>query len=384
MKEANTLSGQKKLRHQRIWKKCLIALLVLILIVMGGFLVLRYISYEHIDIVEVYEKMSVSNGNYTEYAEGIIEYSKDGIAYLKEDGSEIWNQPCQMKNPFAEICQGTVVVADKGGTDIYVFQETGLKGEFKTTRPIEKATVSAQGIVAAMLTDDEIPQIICYDAKGNVLVELNATFSSTGYPVDISLSQDGEALIVSYLGVKGVSAETQVVYYHFGEAGEQANEYIVGEETFADAIVPITTFLNENVSLLVSDHSFVLMKGLEKPEKTCEVQFDKQICKVAYDEEMIAFLLKNQEQGVYELCTYNLKGQEIFRSDLEKEYVNLKISQRQVILIDGSECAIYNNLGICKYAGNTGMQILDLFPVMGLEKYNLISTDGFQKIQLVK
>lgn len=384
MKEENTLSGQKKLRNRRIWKKCIIALFLLVLVLIGGLMVLRYITYEHINVVEVYDNKSVANGNYKEYADGVIEYSKDGIAYLKEDGSEIWNQPCQMRNPFAEICQGAVAVADKGGTNILVFQEEGLKGEIKTTRPIEKVSVSAQGIVAAMLTDDEIPQIMCYDAKGNVLVELNATFSSTGYPVDIALSQDGNVLIVSYLKIKGVSAESQVVYYHFGEAGEHAEEHKVAELEFAGAVVPITAFLDEEKSLLVSDSSFVLMKGLEKPETINEITFDKQICKVAYDEEMIAFVLKDQGQDGYELCTYDLKGQEVFRTNIEKEYLNLKISKGQVILTDGSECAIYNDLGICKYAGNTEIQILDMFPASGLEKYNVISTDGFQKIQLVK
>ena len=275
MKEENTLSGQKKLRNRRIWKKCIIALFLLVLVLIGGLLVLRYVTYEHINVVEVYDNKSVANGNYKEYADGVIEYSKDGIAYLKEDGSEIWNQPCQMRNPFAEICQGAVSVADKGGTNILVFQEEGIKGEIKTTRPIEKVSVSAQGIVAAMLTDDEIPQIMCYDAKGNVLVELNATFSSTGYPVDIALSQDGNVLIVSYLKIKGVSAESQVVYYHFGEAGEHAEEHKVAELEFAGAVVPITTFLDEEISLLVSDSSFVLMKGLEKPETINEITFDK-------------------------------------------------------------------------------------------------------------
>ena len=384
MKEANTLKGQKKLRHRRVWTKVLIAAALLVVILLGGLMVLRYISYEHIDIVSVYESESISNGYYEKYADGVIEYSKDGIAYLKEDGSEIWNQPCQMASPFAVICQESVAIADKGGTNILVFQKEGLKGEIKTTRPIENATISAQGIVAALLRDDEVPQIICYDSKGNVLVELNATFKSTGYPVDIALSQDGNVLIVSYLKVKGVSTESQVVYYNFGEAGANATEHKVAEMNFHDALVPVTAFLNKNQSFLVSDSSFMMMKGLDSPEKMYEVQLDKQIRKVAYSEDMIAFLLKNQEQTGYELRTYDLNGEVLFSYEIQDEYIDMKISEGQVFLINGSKCAIFNKVGTCKYQGNMEMQILDIFPAMGLEKYNVISTSGFQKIQLVK
>lgn len=382
MNKFKTLNGQKKLRHQRIWKRVFIALLIMALALIGGLLVLRYISYEHINIVEVYENESTSNGHYEEYVNGVIEYSKDGIAYLKQDGSEIWNHPCQMGSPFAVICQEAVAIADKGGTNILVFQKEGLKGEIKTTRPIEKATVSAQGIVAALLKDDEVPQIICYDAKGNVLVELKATFLGTGYPVDIALSQDGTELIVSYLGIKGTGTESRVVYYNFGEAGANADEHKVAEMNFPNTVVPITAFLDKNHSLLVSDQSFMVMKGLENPEKICEVSLDKEIRKLAYNEEMIAFLLKNQEGN--ELRIYDLNGQVLFSREIADEYVEMKISDGQIFLVNGSKCAIYNELGTCKYVGNTEMQILDIFPTMGVEKYIVISTDGFQKIQLVK
>lgn len=382
MKEENTLKGQKRLRFRRLWMKGLAAAAVLVLIVLGGLLVLRYVSYEHINIVETFEKKSIANAYYEEYAEGIIEYGKDGIAYLKKDGSEVWNQPCQMASPFAALCQEAAAIADKGGTNILVFQKEGLKGEIKTTRPIEKITISAQGIVAAILKDENIPQIICYDAKGNILVELKSTFSNNGYPVDIALSQDGNVLIVSYLQVKGAAVESQVVYYHFGKAGENATEHKVEQMSFSDSLVPVVVFLNKNISLLVSDHSFILMKGLDDPEKMYELSFDTQICRVAYSDEMIAFILKKAEG--YELCTYDLEGKMIFSQEIQEEYVDMKISDGQVFLMNESKCAIFNSIGICKYEGNTEMQILDIFPVRGLEKYNVISTTGFQKIQLVK
>lgn len=384
MKETNTLHGKMKMRRMRVWKRILIAVVILLLICVGALLVLRYVTYEHVNVVKVYESESSANGNYKLYANGVLEYSKDGVALLKKNGDEIWNQPCQMSNPFIEICQDTVVVADKGGTSILVFQKDGLKGEIHTTNPIEKVSVSSQGIVAAILKDENVPRVMCYDAKGNLLVEHKATFSSTGYPVDVDLSQDGNVLAVSYLGVNGSAMEASVAYFNFGEAGESKEEHRVAEFHYENTVVPIVEFLNKNISLIVTDHSLVLVKGLEEPEKIYEVTLDKEIRSVAYNEKMIAIVLKNAGNAGYELRTYNLDGQPIYQTEFEGEYANLKLVDNKVFLFDGSKCAIYNSIGICKYSGNIEMQILDIFPATGYEKYNVISANGFQEIQLAK
>lgn len=384
MKETNTLHGQMKMRRMRVWKRILIVLIVLLVACVGALCVLRYVSYEHVNVVKVYEGKSLSNGNYKQYAGGVLEYSKDGVAMLEVNGDEIWNQPCQMSNPFAEVCNDAAVVADKGGTSILVFQKDGLKGEIHTTNPIENVTVSAQGIVAALLKNEDVPRVMCYDAKGNLLVEHKATFSSTGYPIDIDLSEDGNVLAVSYLGVNGSAMEASVVYYHFGEAGEGKEEHRVAELHYENTIVPVVEFLNKNISLIVTDSSLVLMKGTEAPETLCEVKLDKEIKSVAYSEEMIAVVLRNAGSAGYELCTYGLNGELVYRQEVDDEFANVKVVEDKVFLFDGSKCSIYNGLGICKYSGNIEMQIKDIFPARGYEKYNVISAAGFQEIQLAK
>ena len=384
MKEANTLQGQMKMRRMRVWKRILIAVIILALIIVGALLVLRYVTYDYANIVKVHEGESTANGNYELYAGGIIEYSKDGVAMLEKSGEEIWNYPCQMSNPFVDICNDSVAVADKGGTNILVFQKDGLKGEIQTTRPIENVAVSAQGIVAALLKDEEMPRVMCYDAKGNLLVEHKATFSSTGYPMDIALSEDGNVLVVSYLGMDGAVLDGSVAYYNFGEAGAEISEHRVAEFHYENAIVPVVDFVNKNTSLVVTDHSFAIMKGLDELEQVCEVALEKEIKSLSYNDEIIALVLKNANSAGYELRTYGLDGQAIYTVAFEGEYANIKVVGDKVFLFDGSKCSIYNGIGICKYSGNVEMQVMNIFPIMGYEKYMVISATGFQEIQLAK
>ena len=105
----------------------------------------------------------------------------------------------QIQNPVVDVNETSGAVADKGGNAILVFNEEGLRGEIETDLPIERISVSEQGIVSVILIDESSSQILCYDAAGNILVEHKTSVNGTGYPMDAALSPDGEILQVLYL-----------------------------------------------------------------------------------------------------------------------------------------------------------------------------------------
>lgn len=376
---------EKKVRKKYCsWKVILAVMLVLVIASAVGIYAFVHTEYEYIEIVKNYESQSTNNGNYLAYLDGVLEYSKDGVAFLTKEGEEIWNQPGQMSNPIAKICKETAAVADKGGTSIYVFNKNGLKGEIQTTRPIERVSVSAQGIVSAILQDDESPRVMCYDAKGNVLVEHKASLKNTGYPVDVALSQDGEVLMVSYLCTKGSSVVTKATFYYFGEDAKNKKDHVVLQKDYKDAVAPTAVFLNQRTSLLVTDHSLVFYEGLKKPEEAVMVKMDKEIESISYNEKYVALILKNSGKTGYELRLYQTNGKEKMNVQLDGEYSNIKVMEGQVLLNDGSKCAIYNTSGVCKFKGRLEMNVMDIHPVSGINKYMVISANGFQEIQLAK
>lgn len=369
---------------KRPWKKIIIVVFLVLMIFTGFYYVMKYSTYDTVEIVNTYENKATENGNYIRYLDGILKYGKDGIAMLTKEGEEIWNYPCQMNSPMTEMNSGTVAVADKGGTSILVFQKDGLKGEIQTTRPIEKVTVSGQGIVAAILQDEETPRVMCYDAKGNILVEHKAALASTGYPVDIAISNDGNVLLVSYLGTKGSGVISKTVFYHFGEAGKGKANHQVAEAEYTNTILPVTVFLDKNTSLLVTDHSFLVYEGLDEPKQKTAVELDKEIKSVAYNENYIVFVLKNSGQTDYELRMYTINGKQAMTAEFEGEYTNIKMVGKEIILYSGNICAIFNEKGVCKYEGTMENNIIDIFPIAGLNKYMMISANGFMEIQLAK
>lgn len=369
---------------KQYWKQILIVGLIVLVSLVGLYYVMDNTSYNTVQVDKTHGDIGTDNGNYIQYAEGILKYSKDGVSMLSKDGTQIWNQSCQMTHPVVEMCDDTVVVADQGGTSILVLQKDGLKGEIKTTRPIEKVTVSNQGIVGAILQDEENPQVVCYDAKGNILVQHKATLEKTGYPMDIAISKDGNVLLVSYLCIDGNVIRTKAVYYNFGESGEAKGNHQVAQAEYEDVIVPTTAFLDKETSLMISEASFILYKGLDEPKEEKVVKLDKEIKSVAYNEDYIVFVLKNTDKSAYELRAYDTRGDKIMSTEFEGEYTNIKLSEKQVILFAGNDLAIFNMNGVCKYQGTIESSIIEMFPISGGNKYMMISTSGFEEVRLVK
>lgn len=360
----------------------LVATVILIAGIVGLYFLIKYQTYNYIEITNTYENNSKDNANYMECPDGILRYSRDGVALLTKEGEEIWNQPCQMNNPIVEMRGESIAVGDKGGTSILVFQKKGLKGEIQTTRPIEKLSVSSQGIVSAILKDEEIPLVMCYDAKGNVLVEHKVSLSSMGYPVDVAISEDGNTLLVSYLHTEGNNVISRVSYYYFGD--EEAKDYQVYQEDFVDKVVPVTAFLNRDTSMLVADDALIFYEGLKKPKKVARVKMKSEIQSVAYHDELVAVLVKNNGEAAYKLQVYNINGKMLSESDVDREYTSMKVTDDKIIMYDGQLCSVFLKDGIHKYEGNTDENILEIFPIGGFNKYMMINARGFYEVRLAK
>ncbi len=384
MKETTGKKTKKLSRRARLRIRILIVIFVLLAGVIGTMLWFRYATYEFAEIVKSYERKSTDDSSYILYEDGVLEYNRDGIARLTSRGEELWNQPCQISNPIAEVCQEAAAVADRGGTSIYVFEKIGLKGEIQTTRPIEKISVSSQGIVAAILQDEDTPLVMCYDAKGNILVEQKASLKNTGYPVDVALSEDGNGLMVSYLQTDGKGISTRVCFYDFGDKDHAASDHIVAQEVYEDAISPTVAFLNQNTSLAILDSGLIFFKGLDNPKESAEISLQGEIQNVSYNKEYVAVVLNSKGKYDHELHLYKANGKLVMSTEFDGEYTNLRICGDQVVLFEETRCLIYNTAAVCKLRGTVDMGIVDIFENSGLNKYNMINAEGFHEVRLTK
>lgn len=374
---------RRRMRTDRI-KRIITFTILAAMTVYGTYLLVTSHPYTSIHRVGSYKKETSDSNHYQAFGNGIVRYSRDGVAFLNYQNEEQWIQPGQFQNPIIDTAAGAFAVADNGGNTIQVFTEKGLKGEIETTLPIEKISVSDQGIVSTILRNDTSPQVITYDAAGNILVENQVSTNTLGYPVALEMSPDGTVLMTSYLYTKAGSLKARVVYYNFGEKGKSEKDHIVGMEEFSEAVIPEVYFINKKISVAVSDHSFIVYEGAQAPAKKVEVQIDQQIKSAFHSDRYIGFVLLNQEKSGYEVRLYNTSGREVMNRTINGEYENVEMVGNEIILYEGSRCCIITNTGIQRYKGDLRIDALAVIPAFGLNRYYIMGTDELREIYLTK
>lgn len=367
--------------RKRFWIRVIVISVVLISAVTFGYLFVTTQTYSTVRVLDAVENDA---GNYLAFADGMVKYSKDGISFLSSSGKEKWNHSYQIKHPIVERAGETLAIGDKSGTSIAVFDKNGLKGEISTTLPIQKICVSEQGVVAAILKNDYSPEVICYDATGNILVEHKTAMASTGYPMDISISPNGEILLVTYLYTQENKVTTKIAYFNFGDVGKDKVDHQVAEEEFEDEIIPETFFMSQDVSALVGEKQILIYKGEQIPEKSKEIKIKEEIKSVFHDEENIGVILKSEKKEGYELRVYNENGVELLTTHFTDEYSHVKIEDGQIMMHEGNQLVIYMLSGQKRFEGQTEANILDIVPMTGFNKYLVMNTSGVQKIRLVQ
>lgn len=378
------LEQQVRDYRKKTRRRMLVGVLIVILVLVGVYLFIHLQTYTKVRTIDVYKLSDAGNCSYREFGNDVLKYSRDGIALVDRKGEEVWNQSYQMQNPDVFTFGKAAVVSDKGGNDMVVVEESGVKGEIETTLPIEKAVVSSQGIVAAILKGDGNPEIVCYDAEGNILAELDTDMTGNGYPMDIALSENGEVLLVSYMAVENGTTVTKIYGYNFGEAGSKKQNYEVLSDTYKNVVAPMTFFMDQQTSVVVADDRLLIYKGDEIPKLEKTVKIEKEIKSAFYSPAYIGLVLKNEGEAGYELCLYNKSGSKVMSEKFTGDYANIKIDGMQVIMYDGTQCSIFTRTGIHKFEGEMDDAVYEMFPVMGVNKYIVMNANGMQVVRLVK
>lgn len=381
--ETEAMEEAKRQKRKR-WKKTGIIAGSILAVSIGIYLLINLQTYTSVRTVDTYPVSGAASNEYKQFADGVLKYSRDGISYLDQKGSEVWNQPYQIQNPVVDVNETSGAVADKGGNAILVFNEEGLRGEIETDLPIERISVSEQGIVSVILIDESSSQILCYDAAGNILVEHKTSVNGTGYPMDAALSPGGEILQVLYLYTQDGTITSRVAYYNFGQEGESETDHQVTEQEYKDVVMADGFFMNQSVSAAVGDNMLTIFRGKSVPEEAVKVEIDKEIKSVFHSQKYIGMILKNEGKEGYELRLYNDRGQMAMSEDFSGDYSNVKICGSQVIMYDGKNCSIFTRGGIQKFEGEMNSNILEIFPVAGVNKYIVMNENGMEVVRLVK
>lgn len=369
-------------RNKRI-RRMLIALIVLVVLV-SGLIYQKTRVYKKVKVVSSVEIQNGFGSKYTSYGDMIVKYSEDGVSYLNRKQA-IWNQAFEMKNPIVDTCGDYVVVAEQGGTEIYLFDGKGLVNKTESNFPITKVEVAKQGVVAMILEDAHTNYIDLIDKEGKQLVTSKTELASNGYPVDFSLSDDGTKLAVSYLYASGGIMQSKVLFYNFSDVGQNEVDRMVGGfNQYASTIVPTVQFINNDVCACIGDNIITIYSMKQKPSIAFEQEITEEIEKVCFSKSYVGLVLKNtdnQHKEKNRVLVYNTKGKEVMSEYVDELYDEVKIVENYIFTYNKNDFKLLTFSGQEKLVHSFNEDVVDIIPI-SFRTYYVVTNDKVNYVKL--
>ena len=362
---------------------CTVAAIFLFVYILNSIINKFYTNYE----------VLVSNGRqdsnsvqYMEYENGVLKYSRDGAAGMDAEGNILWNGSYDMNNPQADVCGKYVVVGDIGGKEWYIYNGVDSGTKYAETLSIVQVQVSQQGVVAVVLEDKDSNEIHIYnpyDTSQPLLAKIPTNVTEDGYPMDISISNDGRKLVTTYFYVNNGTGESRVSFYNFDEVGKDKVNRIVGGIEFGEILVHKVEFVNNNTVCILTENGFALYSMEELPEEILTESFEKEIKSVMIGKNHIGFILDGYgETGNQELVLYNLSGKKMLSKQTEYEYDRVFMTGEDIVFLSDLEGIILRDSGSEKFHYNFSKRMDYIFAVSEKNTYIFIDEVNIEKIKL--
>lgn len=370
-------------------KKRIVYITVFVLVIVGVIALYKYNSYVE---NKIYSDYSVEytmetdrdiKSRYYDYADGALCFTDDGMSYIK-NGREVWNQGFEIKNPVMDICGGYVAIGELKSNKVHLYDINGEASEIKLKYPLINVEVSEQGVVAAVLEDSKANYFQITDKSGKELVTGRTVLKGNGYPVDFSLSQDGQKMIVSYIYVSGGISQSKVLFYNFSEIGQNSTDRMVGGfNQYTSTIVPDVEFINNNTAVAFGDDKLTVYKMKEKPSIKEEIELDEKIQSIFYSEKYIGIVFRNDDkEKARVLKVYNTSGKQIFSKDIDSEYSEIVFAGNHVLKYNDKKCELISLKDVVKYEKTFDVAVEKMIPVEGHMRYMMILPGKVEGIEL--
>lgn len=367
--------------HKRMVAIRILSVIAVVAVLVAAFLTARYfIVYSKYRVVYKEARSAGTSVQYAEYYGKVLRYSKDGATFYDRKDKYIWNETYEMQNPIIDICGKYMAIADQNGNNVCVYDLDGQTGSFEVGMPIKKVQISEKGALVLLLEKNGDHYIQYLDAKGNVIAEGKAVFKKSGYPLDISLSDDGLKLAVSYFVLEDGVAKSNVVFYSFSSIGSAQIDNIVSSESLENTVVPTVYYADSKTTFAFGDDRFMVFQGRQRPELAKEVLLKEDVESIFYDEEYAGMVFAT-EKG-YRMDVYNRNGNQVLSKEFDFDYDTIKVSNGQIILYNDTQWCIYTMKGRLKLSPCQLSGSVSDIEALSSGKYLLVKANKTETVKL--
>ena len=368
---------RRKKAHRARKRNMMIAVIAAIAVAITLIVVFIQInrSYSSYVIVSSESREDEAGAKYIFYKDGYIRCSGGGVERVNSDGEKVWNTVHTMTNPSVKTRGDIIGVGDINGNTIEVFDENGIVSHADTQFSILQIEVSAEGLVAAVLQDNEDNYINMYDKAGEYIYSIKTSIRGEGYPVDIAVSDDGKKLAVAYVKVSGNVLDTGVILYDMSE--KDADTAVTGRfNDFGGEPVGTVEFFGNDKVIAVAGKSVTCLsadKSKEKNRKDLEEPVNKVIC----EKDKFALIYSSGRIQVF-----NLKADVMNDIDMDTLYSDYHFYDNRIIMTTDNSFAVMDISGKFVTKQDTEIPVVELVPNGSKDRYFFINERFIQRIRL--
>ena len=326
-----------------------------------------------------------NTASYIQFSGNLLKYTPDGVSYINANGDTVWSAGIDMKMPIAVSSGNYAVVADMSGNSVCVFSAEGQESSLTMPYPICDVDVANQGAFAVVLESEETNYINLYNKKGEIVYEIQTTINKSGYPLDISISDDGEKLFTSYINIQATTVKNNLAAYNFGDVGQNSNaDRMVGGYMFENEIISKVEFVDNDTVAAFGTQTITIYSMKEKPSEKAKLEFEQEIRSVFYSSEYIGVIQEapDQEKHLYVMKVYDMHGNLEFEEYIDFSYDNIYAAEKEIIITGNSDCIIYRSNGKIKFNGTLNGKIVNMVPSGNRLEYVVVYEDSTEIIML--
>lgn len=376
--------GKKILRHRlTVFYRIVLALVLVAAVVFAIVVHMKNRVFESYQIISSVEKENLSLSNCRRLGEKALIYTNDGASCIDRKGQTLWDQPFEMQSPLISICNSVVALGDYNGSVIYVMNDEQTLGEIDTKMPIRDFAVSENGVVAAVLDDASVTWIYLFDSTGNTLAYFKTTMRQSGYPIRVTISDNGQLVGVSYFYLDSGMIKSSVAFYNFGPVGQNEIDNFVSSYDYMDSVVPFVEFMNNEKAVAVADNRLVIYEGSQKPVSIADVLLEEEIETVYCGSNYVGLVYMDVTgSALYRVDIYDDKGVKMESVSVDMEFSEIIFHKNRMIIYSEQECLIHTINGVDNFKGSFEKSVLALIPTNASHEYIAVTSDSIDVIEL--
>lgn len=342
-------------------------------------------TYENFDVVgKTTEFAETSEAHYLPSAKGVFRYTRDGAEIVDQKGKTVVAVSYNMNRPYGDTCGNSAAVGEVGGKSLVIIDPNGNSTPITTAYQIVKVQVASQGVTAVWMNNGDEDFIRLYQADGKVIVDMNTLVSTSGFPIDFSLSNDGTKLVTAFASFKEDHLQTQLSFYNFGDVGGNYYDGLVAVEIFADEMIADVEFVNNNTVAAYGDKGVRIYDMEEIADLRHEITSETPITMVSYSDSCVALVVENNGEGANFLARiYDLEGKLLDERGIAELYTDFLIDGNDAIMFNDSEVYIYRIGGKDKIRVNLTKGLSYAAALNGTNEYLFVGDTYLEKVRLV-